>query len=110
MDDRRLDLGALDPGRDPERFERMVRSVLARAEAPPEHPFALALVARGRVAVLAAVAIAAAAWIHQPVIVHWKSSPSVASDPVATVVAWAEAGEIPAGVDLYRTLGVNDER
>ena len=111
MDERRIDLSALDPGRDPERMERMVRSVLARAEAPPSHPFAAALVSRGRIAVAAAAAIAAAAWIPALAGRRTVSATSEAgSDPVATLSAWAQADAIPEGADLYRVIGENDER
>jgi hypothetical protein len=109
MDEARTDLSPLDPGRDPDRFERMVRSVLDRADAPPPHPFASALVARGRVAVVIAAALAALAWIPVP---SGKSGTALAAsgDPVATVAAWAQAGTIPDGVDVYHELGVNDVR
>jgi hypothetical protein len=113
MDERRIDLSALDPGRDPVRYERMVRSVLERAAEPPPHPFATALVSRGRLAVAAAVALATAAWIPAFAVRREATgTPAAAAgaDPVATVAAWAEAGEIPAGADPYRVLGVNDER
>jgi hypothetical protein len=109
MDEARIDLSPLDPGRDPDRLERMVRSVLARAEAPPRHPLAAALVARGRVAVVVAVALAVLAWV--PVLAgRTGAAPAPSGDAVATVSGWAQAGAIPDGVDLYRELGVNDVR
>ncbi|HET8724607.1 MAG TPA: hypothetical protein VFM53_10435 [Anaeromyxobacteraceae bacterium] len=118
MDDRRIDLSALDPGRDPERLERMVRSVLARAGRPPASPLSTAVVSRGRVAVLVAVAAAALAWI--PALAGRSAAPATArsaaaassagSDAVSAVATWADAGEIPADADLYLLLGANDER
>ncbi len=118
MDDRRVDLSALDPGRDPERLERMVRSVLARAARPPASPLAHALVSRGRVAVLAAVAAAALAWV--PALAGRSGAPasarapaaatSTGSDATTVVAAWAAAGEIPSDADVYLLLGANDER
>jgi len=109
MDEARIDLSPLDPGRDPDRLERMVRSVLARAEAPPPHPFASALVARGRVAVVVAVALAALAWA--PVLAGKPgTAPAASGDAVATVAAWAHSGAIPEGTDVYHELGVNDVR
>ncbi len=110
MDDRRIDLSPLDPGRDPERFERMVRAVLDRADAPAPHPWASALVARGRVAVALAAVLAALAWI--PALSARRNAAPAAngSDTVATVAAWADAGTIPEGVDVFRVLGVNDAR
>ena len=110
MDDDRMDLSSLDPGRDPERFERMVRSVLVRAEASAPRAFAAALVARGRVAVLLAGLVAALAWI--PALAGRRDAvpdPST-TDAVATVAGWAEAGAIPSGADVYHVLGVNDAR
>jgi len=108
MDDRRIDLSSLDPGRDPERLERMVRAVLDRAAEPPAHPFASTLVARGRLAVAAAAAVAVLAWV--PALVRDRAAAPVASDPLGTLVSWAEAGAIPDGADLYHELGVNDGR
>jgi len=109
MDEARIDLSALDPGRDPDRFERMVRSVLVRSDVPPPHPFASALVARGRVAAVVAAALAALAWV--PALSGKPgTAAAVAGDTVATVAAWAQAGTIPDGIDVYHELGVNDVR
>jgi len=110
MDDRRIDLSALDPGRDPERLERMVQSVLARAGRPGGESVASVLVARGWIGV--AVAAAAAALVWAPVLAgRWGGAKDVlASDPVAVVTTWAEQGAIPEGVDVYHVLGVNDAR
>ncbi len=110
MDEGRIDLSSLDPGRDPERFERMVRAVLERADAPASHPFASALVARGRVAVVAAALLAALAWVPALAARRGAAPAPAGSDAVATVAAWAQAGTIPDGVDVYRVLGVNDAR
>ena len=110
MDERRIDLSPLDPGSDPERFERMVRAVLDRAGAPAPHPWASALVDRGRAAVLAAVVLAGLAWI--PALAGKRSAApaSTGPDAVAVVAAWAETGAIPDGVDVFLVLGVNDAR
>lgn len=110
MDDDRMDLSSLDPGRDPERLERMVRSVLSRADASRPHAYAEALVARGRGAVLLAGLLAALAWV--PALAGRGNAVPDASvaDAVATVAGWAEAGTIPSGADVYRVLGVNDAR
>ena len=110
MDDDRMDLSSLDPGRDPERLERMVRSVLSRADASGPHAFAAALVSRGRVAVLVAGLLAGLAWI--PVVAgRGNAAPDPSTiDAVATVAGWAEAGVIPSGADVYHVLGVNDAR
>ena len=61
-----------------------------------------------RVGRLAAAAVAALAWV--PALVRGRAAAPAASDPLVTVVSWAEAGAIPEGADLYRVLGVNDER
>ncbi len=112
MDEGRIDLSPLDPGRDPARLERMVQGVLARAGAPVPEPFSASLVGRGRVAFLAAAAIAALAWV--PALAGRGSSAPAADpasrDPVATVAGWARDGAIPEGTDLYRVLGDRDGR
>jgi hypothetical protein len=110
MDERRIDLSSLDPARDPERFERMVRAVLDRADAPPPHPFAGALVARGRIAVLAAAALAALAWVPALTGIRAGVNEATGTDAVATLAGWAQAGSIPEGVDLFQTLGGTDGR
>ncbi len=110
MDDRRIDLSALDPARDARRFEHMVQSVLAASGPPARHPVAAALVARGGVAVAAALVVAAAAWA--PVLLSRRATPSGtrSPDPVALVAAWAEEGAIPASADVFHVLGAEDER
>jgi hypothetical protein len=110
MDDRRVDLSALDPGGDPERFERMVQSVLARAGQPRPESIASALVAHGRVGIALATAAAILVWAPVLLARGGGASESRAADPVAVVTAWAEQGAIPDGVDVLHVLGVNDAR
>jgi hypothetical protein len=110
MDDQRLDLSALDPGQDPERFERMVQAVLARAGRPVGESVASALVARGRIVVAVAAAAAVLVWVPLLATGSRGGSAVRATDPVAVVTAWAEQGAIPEGADVFRVLGVNDAR
>jgi hypothetical protein len=108
MDDRRIDFTALDPGRDAERFERMVQAVLARSAEPQGESMASVLVARGRVVVAGAAAMAVLVWI--PLLATWGTSTVEvkSADPVALVSAWAQEGAIPNGVDVFYVLGVNN--
>jgi hypothetical protein len=110
MDDQRIDFSALDPGRDTERFERMVQAVLARSAEPKGDSLASALVASGRVVVAAAAAMAVLVWI--PLLAPWDTSTVEvkSADPVALVSAWAQEGAIPNGVDVFHVLGVNNAR
>lgn len=110
MDDRRLDFSPLDPGRDPDRFERMVRAVLDRTATPALHPLASTILARGKVIAMAAVAVALAAWVPALAIRRETSSASASADPVATVADWARAGAIPDGTEVLYALGVNNDR
>jgi hypothetical protein len=110
MDDRRIDFSALDPEQDAERFERMVQAVLARSAEPQGESMASALVARGRVVVAAAAAMAVLVWI--PLLAPWPTATVEVknADPVALVSAWAQQGAIPSGVDVFHVLGVNNAR
>lgn len=114
MDEPRIDLSALDPGRDPERLERMVQAVLARSGRAHAHPFASEVVSRGRIAVAAALAAAALAWVPalagRPEAAAPAKAETARRDVVSTVAAWAAAGEIPSGTDVYGVLGASDER
>jgi hypothetical protein len=110
MDDRRIDFSALDPEQDAERFERMVQGVLVRSAEPQGESMASALVARGRVVVAAAAAMAVLVWI--PLLATWPTATVEVknADPVALVSAWAQQGAIPSGVDVFHVLGVNNAR
>ncbi|HTT71252.1 MAG TPA: hypothetical protein VMG32_08500 [Anaeromyxobacteraceae bacterium] len=110
MDDDRLDLSALDPKRDPDRFERMVKAVVAgvRPREARVHPLLLSLLGFGRMAVACAALLAAVAWV--PALVRWREAGRTRRDRVALVSSWAEAGQIPKDADLFRTLEDSDGR
>jgi len=110
MDDDRLDLSSLDPKRNPARFERMVKAVVAgvRPRDPPVHPLLLSLLGLGRTAVALAALLAAVAWV--PALWRWREADRTRRDQVALVASWAEAGRIPKDADLFRTLEDSDGR
>ncbi len=110
MDDDRIDFSALDPKRDPARFERMVQAVVAgvRPPAPAVYPLVLQLVGWGRAAVAVAACLGVAAWL--PSLARGRlsatdSPTSNGSDPVELVSAWAETGNVPSDIDLVQALG-----
>jgi hypothetical protein len=110
MDDRRIDFSALDPGQDAERFERMVQAVLGRSAEPQGESMASALVARGRVFVAAAAAMAVLVWIPLLATRDTATVEVKSTDPLALVSTWAQQGSIPDGVDVFHVLGVNNAR
>jgi hypothetical protein len=110
MDDQRIDFSALDPGRDTQRFERMVRAVLARSAEPQGESLASALVASGRVVVAAAAAMGVLVWIPILATRDTSTKEQKSADPIALVSAWAQEGAIPDGVDVFYVLGVNNAR
>jgi hypothetical protein len=103
-DDDRLDFSALDPKRDPARFERMVAAVVegVGTSQGAVHPLWLALFGWGRVAVATAAAVALCAWI--PTLAGGRAAEPASSDRVALVSSWANSGRIPSDADLYRVL------
>ena len=101
-----IDFSPLDPKRDPDRFERMVRNVVSgvqRASTPA--PLLLDFWRWGRLGLLAAALMALAAWLPS-----LTAQQHPAADAVALVSSWAQNGEVPANVDLIQTLGVLDEQ
>jgi len=64
MSSDRIDFSPLDPKRDPERFERMVRNVLSGVQsAPAPAPLLLDFLRWGRLGLVAAALIALGAWL-----------------------------------------------
>jgi hypothetical protein len=113
MDESRLDLSALDPKRDPARFERLVRAVVdgARQPAPPAHWLVLDLVHLGGVAFLAAAVLAAISWLPSMSRRGAETGGMAsAADPVALVSSWAYVGRVPSDVDPVQVLGVYHDR
>ncbi len=117
MDDDRIDFSALYPERDPDRFERMVRAVVAGAmAAPAAHPLALEIARFGRAAVACAVLLAAATWVPTLTRAGVRDAATAGAaasrreDPVELVSAWAEKGSVPSDLDLLAALGGSDGR
>ncbi len=115
MRDTKIDLGALDPSRDPARWDRMVRSVAARgaAGAARRRPgrIALQLAAWMRPALACAAALALAVWV--PALARRAPAhPDAASarmDPAARLAAWAAVDEPGSASALLLTLGGDDD-
>lgn len=110
MDEERIDFSALDPRRDPARFEQMVKAVVAGAAArpPSPHPFLRTLAGQGRMVALVAAALALVAWLPNLGASLSGASPSqgtTESDPVDLVSTWAQSGQVPTDVDLFQALG-----
>jgi uncharacterized membrane protein len=107
MDEDRIDFQALDPWRDPTRFERTVQAVVAGALPPAAstHTLLAALLGWGRVAIACASLLAIGSWV--PALMRpredGRTSPAP-SDTVALVASWAEAGAIPDDADVFRAL------
>ena len=106
MSSDRLDFSPLDPKRDPERFERMVRKVTSGVQsASAPAPVLLDFWRWGRLGLVAAAPLALGAWLPNLTIGQLP-----ATDTVALVSSWAQSGEVPANVDLIQTLGALDEQ
>jgi hypothetical protein len=103
--DDRLDLGPLDPTQDALRFERMVRSVVARAVAqrPPEAQ--LLLVRWWGPALALAASLALAAWLPSMLRGSTQSSATSNSDPATVLLSWARSGGPSSASDVLDSLG-----
>ena len=97
MNDDRIDFGPLDPQADPERLERIVSAVLARAAArkPPAWRVASIQIARWR---LPALAVAASVTLVSGVLFALRPAEPqprapVVEPAVARIVEWAWTGQ-----------------
>jgi hypothetical protein len=106
MSDEKLDLSALDPSRDPERWERLIARVSAHATAPraPSPSIAFDLVRWGRPLMAAAALLAVATWV--PAWLRERSAPVQPLTPTG-LAEWAQSGAIPSNVDVLEGF---DER
>ena len=110
MDDEKLDLSALDPMRDPERWrsfgvETMSRvdAVLRDRRAQADDP--LLLIAAWRKPLLAAAAILLAALIPAEVALEMRESRLEAAHRLAVVsVEWVENARTPSGTEILSTI------
>lgn len=112
MDRDRIDFSALDPSRDAERWDRLVRATAARAmEARrPAHVLA-GLVASWRPALALAAAAAVLAWV--PAILSTRGSSAEKAtppDPVLSTASWALRARSEAAADLVEAIGADHGR
>ncbi len=114
MTNDRIDFSALDPKRDPERFERMVQHVLQGARAATSPALLLLEFLRwGRLGLAAAALVALAVWLPRLSAGKMQISESGSNrgdGVVALISIWARSGEVPTNVDVIQTLGELDGR
>ena len=112
MDDDRLDLGALDPRRDPKRWEALVQATSARAvaaalaSARTVRPIRLGDVLRqqGRVALALAASIA----VLMVGAAYWRGSPDSSTsrmEPAQTTLGWVASSEAPSAEEALSVWG-----
>jgi len=105
-DDSKIDLSALDPTRDRLRFERLVRSVAARA-AERRAPDSLSVIVRNwRPALALAACLAVAIWA--PAALRSSDTPSATpqtKDPAALLLTWASSGVPSRADEILQSLG-----
>jgi len=103
MDDDRVDLSALDPARDPARWNALVTAAAARAAARRRASLARTVAGYGIPAFALAAAAALAIWVLAPA----RGAPAITTetDNASDVLAgWALQG-VPDGAGLLSSLG-----
>jgi hypothetical protein len=107
MDDDRVDLSALDPARDPARWNALVAGVAARAALRRRASLARALTGYAAPAFALAAAAALAIWLLAPA----RGAPAIAAETYSEtyseidgLAAWALRG-VPDGAGLLSSLG-----
>ena len=107
MDERRLDLSALDPARHPDRWRAVVGATLARVDEALLHrrQDPLALIAGWRRPLLAAAAAAVLVLVPAELVLKRREA---RVKPVRGLVevstAWAHEGRAPTGAELLRAM------
>jgi hypothetical protein len=107
MDERRLDLSALDPARDPARWRALVGATLARVDDVLLHrrQDPLALIAGWRRPLLAAAAAALLVLVPVEVALERRETRvKPVRGLVAVSTAWAQEGRAPTGAELLRAM------
>ena len=106
-DDDKLDLSALDPTRDALRFERMVRSLSAKAvEQRSQQADPLSFAVRWwRPALALAACLALLAWVPSLWGASGSSGQATTSDPSTTLLSWASGEGPTSAADVLATLG-----
>ncbi|HEX9939064.1 MAG TPA: hypothetical protein VGB15_18120 [Longimicrobium sp.] len=107
MDDRRVDLSALDPARDADRWRALMGATLARVDDVLLHrrQDPLALIAGWRRPLLAAAAAALLVLVPAEVALE-RREPRVKTvrGLVAVSTAWAHEGRAPTGAELLQAM------
>lgn len=107
MDERRLDLAALDPARDPGRWRAVFDGTLARVDDVLLHrrQDALTLIAGWRRPLLAAAAAAVLMLVPVEVMLERRETRvETVRGLVAASTAWAHEGRAPTGAELLRAM------
>lgn len=107
MDERRLDLSALDPERDPGRWRAVFDGTLARVDGVLMHrrEDALTLIAGWRRPLLAAAAAAVLMLVPVEIALERRESRAeTVRGLVAASTAWAQEGRAPTGAELLRAM------
>jgi hypothetical protein len=108
-DPEKIDFAALDPSRDPRRWEQLVGDVARRGlEARRAASVTRQLVAWARPALAAAALVALVVWL----IAALRPAPTAvaAARPADALTAWAWNDELPATATILETLGADDVR
>ncbi len=103
MDDDRVDLSALDPARDPARWDALIAGAVARAAARRRASLSRALAGYAIPAFTLAAAAALAIWVLAPA----RGAPALVDAPASEsdgLAGWALRG-IPDGAGLLSSLG-----
>lgn len=113
-DDRRLDLSALDPERDPRRWRAVVEGTLARVDGvllARARPDPLSLIAGWRRPLLAAAAGAVLALVPVEVLLERRESRREPLQGMVSVsTTWAQEGRAPTGAELLRAIHTGSAR
>lgn len=107
MDERRLNLSALDPERDPARWRAVFEGTLSRVDDVLLHrrEDALTLIAGWRRPLLAAAAAAVLMLVPVEVALERRETRAeTVAGLVATSTAWADEGRAPTGAELLRAM------
>jgi hypothetical protein len=107
MDERRVDLSALDPARDPARWRGVVDATLARVDDVLLHrrQDPLALIAGWRRPLLAAAATALLLLVPVEIALERRETrANTVRGLVAASAAWVHEGRAPTGAELLRAM------
>lgn len=114
MDDRRVDLSALDPARDPGRWRAVMDATLSRVDgvlAARARPDPLALIAGWRRPLLALAAAAVLLLVPVELALERREDRREALRGLVSVsTAWAQEGRAPTGAELLRAIRTGGER